>query len=346
MVINIESVRARQLIRRVRAVTAAAGGELLIHGLLIPYDLPSGDGRTITRDAVTWDLGGENSPPIPLLWAREGSGHEGATVGRVVEAWADDTGVNVTAVLDAASTDLLAREQVGRVAELVEARAAGWSAGLDDVTADETAEGGMRVTGARLRHVAIVDTPAFPGAFPQIGPAPVNAKALSGLTFPAAHFERWSSKDPVAFRVEADGRVWGHGAGVSAGRWPGRARFYQPDPDPEMKNFHTGTVLLDDGRHIRVGSLRGGGPHAPTSVDLAGNRAHHDVSTTVWARARAWDDEQGRLCFTGSVVPGLPAQFLGQVAGLGLSAELWPVRGLSRPSLVCAVSVPDPAWPV
>ena len=113
-----------------------------------------------------------------------------------------------------------------------------------------------------------------------------------------------------------------------------------------MRNFHTGTVSLDDGSVIRVGSLTAAGLHASPMGSVADQRRHHEDSTTVWAKVRAWNDRFGRLCISGSVVPGLDPNFVAQVSRLPVSVELWPVPGVSGRTMVGAHTVVTPAWPV
>ena len=113
-----------------------------------------------------------------------------------------------------------------------------------------------------------------------------------------------------------------------------------------MVNFHTGTVTLDNGNVIRAGNLTCAGLHASVSMSHAQQRRHHEDSTTVWAKVVAWNDRKGRLCVSGSLVPGLDPTFTAQVAGLPISPELWPVPGVRGLTLVGAHSVITPAWPV
>lgn len=339
--------------------------DIPVHGLAVPYDVATGDGRMVKRGALTWDLDQEG---IPLIWDRQEGDHTGMTLGRIDALRADASGVYVDAARLFATKDPEASAAVHRLVELIKENSAGWSVMLDDeevevthregaiienpdgsVTARYSRGDDMNViTSARIRHLAIVDTPAFPGARPVFGPAPINAAAAAVATYPAKHFERWQSNDLVPLRVDLDGRVWGHAAGSGCYR-DGTGQTcnkYTPDPDPKMRNFHTGTASLDNGNVIRVGSLTAAGLHASPVGSVEDQRRHHEDSTRVWARVTAWDDDRGRLCVSGSVVPGLDATFMAQVAGLPLSGEWWPVPGTPGLTLVGAHSVIAPAWPV
>lgn len=345
------------------AVTAAIR-DVEIHGLAVPYDIPTGDGRMVAGGAVSWDLELEG---VPIIWDRADGDHTGMVLGRIDKLRADDAGVWVESARLFGTSDAEASAAVDRVLELIEENAIGWSVMLDDETTvstfreakmTENEDGSVTVTSSRsdmqhtvtsgrIRHLAIVDTPAFPGARPVLGPAPVNAAAAAISTYSAEHFEHWTSDKLVPLQVTADGRVWGHAAGDGCYRGDNRVcRKYAADPDPKMRNFHTGTVGLDNGNVIRVGALTAANLHADARGSANDQRRHHEDSSTVWAKAVAWNDHKGRLCVAGSVVPGLPSELLDQVAGLPLSVELWPVPGVSGLTLVGAHSVITPAWPV
>lgn len=345
------------------AVTAAVN-DVEIHGLAVPYDQPTGDGRMIASGSLVWDLEEEG---VPIIWDRAEGDHTGAVVGRIDALRADDSGVWVESARLFGTSDAESGAAVDRIVELIRENAVGWSVMLDDETTvstfreakmTENEDGSVTVTSSRsdmlhtitsgrLRHLAIVDTPAFPGARPVLGPAPVNAAVAAVSTYPAAHFEKWDSEKLVPLQVSPDGRVWGHAAGDGCYRGDSKVcRKYTPDPDAKMRNFHTGTVGLDNGSVIRVGALTAASLHADARGSLHEQRRHHEDSSTVWAKVIAWNDHKGRLCVSGSVVPGLSAEFLDQVAGLPLSVELWPVPGVPGLTLVGAHTVITPAWPV
>lgn len=346
-------------------VAAILREDVQIHGLAVPYDLPTGDGRMVAKNALNWNLEDEG---VPIIWDRQEGDHTGMVLGKVDRLRGDDSGVYVEGARLFATEDPEASAAVSRVVELIAENALGWSVALDDEEVEvthreaeivENSDGSVTarygrghdmstVTSARVRHLAIVDTPAFPGARPVLGLAPVNAAAAAVATYPAGHFDRWESLEPVPLRVETDGRVWGHAAGDGCYRdGVGMAcSTYTPDPDPKMRNFHTGTASLTNGAVIRVGSLTAAGLHASVNNSLEEQRRHHEDSTRVWAKVVAWDDPQGRLCVSGSVVPGLDPTFMGQVAGLPISGEWWPVSGVRGLTLCGAHTVVTPALPV
>lgn len=346
-------------------ITAAAKGDIPFHGHAALWSVPSGDGRVIRRGGIEWDLDTEG---IPIIWDREEGDHTGMVLGRIDSITDDGIGPFVTGRLFA-TKDPIAKAAVARVVELIKENAIGWSVMLDSTVTEVTVrdpqvmemEDGTRMVrlahdddmaetvSSRMRHLAIVDTPAQPGARPILGPPPALAAAASAFVFPAEHFDKWESRDPVPLQVTSDGRIWGHGAGPGVCFRNGvksMCQTYQRDPDPQMRNFHVGTASLDNGETIRVGALTAAGLHASTSLDHNGQRAHHENSTTVYAKVRAWNDAQGRLCLSGSMVPGLDPTFQAQVAGLPISPEIWPVAGVPGVTLVGAHAVITPAWPV
>jgi hypothetical protein len=342
--------------------TAASPNDILLHGDMVLYDTLSGDGRGIRKDALTWDLEQEG---IPILWDRQDGDHTGMIVGRIDAAMNTGTSVFAESGRLFASEDPEVTAAVSRIVELIAENAIGWSIMLDDESVEyiirdpqvteqdgatvvvmKSGDEQMWVTSGRIRHIALVDTPAFPGARPVLGPPPALAAAAAVAVFPATHFEKWESREPVPLQTTPDGRFWGHAAGDGCFRnGSSRCEKYSRDPDPALSNFHTSTATLDNGEVIRVGVLTAGGLHASTNLDLNGQRQHHENSTTIYAKVRAWEDAYGRLCVSGSMIPGLDPTFAAQVAGLGLSIEKWPVPGKGL-TLCGAHAVPTQAWPV
>lgn len=340
------------------AHVAASPTDQPIHGLAVPLGEPTGDGRQIEAGALTWDLDVE---AVPVLWDQLEGDHTGAVVGVLDSITDDGKALQVTGRLfDFEGRDTLLN--------LIENNAIGWSIALDDIDAEtvytepkvtEEKDGSvrvritreqelMRVTYGRLRHLALVDTPAYPSARPMLGTPEPIAAAAQLHTYPAEHFARWESREPVPIQVTPDGHVWGHAAGDGCYRNGSKTQCqkYTRDPDPELRNFLTATATLDDGEVIRVGALTCAGLHADPRMTREQQRAHHENSSTVWARVTAWNDSRGRLCVSGSVVPGLDDQTLAQVAGLPVSVELWPCVGTPGVTLVGMHSVVSPAWPV
>lgn len=345
--------------------TAAARGDIPFHGYAALWDVPSGDGRMIRKGGIEWDLETEG---IPIIWDRDEGDHSGMVLGRIDSIVDDGIGPFVTGRLFA-SKDPIAKAAVARVTELIAENALGWSVMIDKVVNEITIRDpevvdmpdGSRMVrmahdddmsttvSSRLRHLAIVDTPAQPGARPILGPPPAQAAAAAVATYPAEHFAKWDSRDPMPLTTTPDGRIFGHIAGDGCFRNGDMVRCekYTRDPDPQLRNFHTGTATLDNGDVIRVGSLTAAGLHADTAnYNVDAQRHHHENSTTVYAKVVAWEDARGRLCVSGSLVPGLDPGFTAQVAGLPVSIERWPVQGVPGVTLVGAHAVPTPAWPV
>lgn len=344
---------------------AASEDDVVFHGPAIPLDTMTGDGRTIASGAVEWDLDVE---AVPLLWDEAEGDHTGAIVG-VLDQVAEIDGElrTVGRIFKFPNRDTLLN--------LIANNAIGWSVALDDIESvteyrepevEETEDGGMRVritremqvettTHGRLRHLALVDTSAYPSARPKLGVPPKDymtggaiAAAAAVATYPPNHFERWEGgKESTPLQVTKDGRVFGQIAGDGVCfRGAPTCQKYESDPDKDLRNFHTHTVTLDDGEVIRVGALVAGTVHASKNMSLAEQRQHHENTSRVWALVRAWEDDRGRLCVSGSVVPGLDPTFQAQAAAAPVSVEKWPVQGQRGVTLVGAVSVTTAAWPV
>lgn len=347
------------------AAIVAAGKDILIHGQAVPYELLTGDGRGVRRGALSWEAEGQS---VPIIWDRQDGDHTGMTLGVVDEWMADNSGLYVQSARLFGTDDPEAAAAVARVAELIEQNALGWSVMMDDEEVEiefkepdyiEGPDGSIKikykasdeqrwVTKARIRHLAIVDTPAWPGSRPALGPMEALAAAARVATYPATHFEKWESREVVPFQVTPDGRVFGHMAGDGCFRNGDKTTCikYSADPDPQLRNFHVGTATLDTGEVIRVGSLTCASLHADVNLSLDQQRQYHENTSTIWARVVAWEDSKGRLCASGSIVPGLDEATLAKVAGAPISVEKWPVPGFSGLTLCGAHAVVSPAWPV
>ena len=187
-----------------------------------------------------------------------------------------------------------------------------------------------------------------------VADAPITAAATmvrQAIVFPSTHFDRWDAdgKNQTPLTFDSDGRIFGHIAGTGCYRNGDmtQCKRYSPDPDPQLRNFHTWTTTLDDGRVIRTGALTAAANHADVRLPLEAARAYHENTSTVVARVVAWEDRRGRLAVAGSVVPGLPESMLGQVAGAPVSIEQWPTMETNgRNTLTAAHLVVAPAWPV
>jgi hypothetical protein len=242
--------------------------------------------------------------------------------------------------------DALTRYRAARLGERVRAHraavAAGPSAG-GAVTIEPCAECGDEEQGEVLQSpdAAVAD-------------APITAAATmvrQAVVFPSTHFDRWDAdgKNQTPLTFDADGRIFGHIAGTGCYRNGDmtQCKRYTKDPDPQLRNFHTWTTTLDDGRVIRTGALTAAANHADVRLPLEAARAYHENTSTVVASVVAWVDARVRLAVAGSVLPGLPQSVLGQVAGAPVSIEQWPTMETNgRNTLTAAHLVVAPAWPV
>lgn len=165
-----------------------------VSGVIVIEGEPTGDDRMIEAGALTWD-----TLPIPIIFDREDSDHTGMTVGRITDISRQGNDIVASGELSD-SEDAETQAAVLRVTELLEEGAVGVSIALDNESAEirvsaeaveqieeeieaieegelpdiETDDEGRQivarweageelyvVTSARIRHVAIVDTPAF-----------------------------------------------------------------------------------------------------------------------------------------------------------------------------------------
>src|SRR5688572_29748302 len=131
-----------------------------------------------------------------------------------------------------------------------------------------------------------------------VADAPITAAATmvrQAVVFPSTHFDRWDAggREQTPLTFEPDGRIYGHIAGTGCYRNGdmSQCKRYSPDPDPQLRNFHTWTTTLDDGRVIRTGALTAAANHADIRQPLEAARAYHENTSTVVARVVAWEDE-------------------------------------------------------
>lgn len=345
---------------------AASDDDLVIHGPAFLFEEMTGDGRIADAGSVEWDL---ESEAVPIIWDQADGDHTGGIVGVLDQVAEVDNELRTVA-------RLFTFENRDQLVNMIENNAIGWSVGLDSVEAtteyrepevEETKDGAIRVRitremqvermhHGRFRHLALVDTPAHAKARPRMGLPPKDymltdvepvAAAAAVATYPPSHFERWESKDPTPLQVTKDGHVFGHIAGAGC-RVDDAATCskYKRDPDPELRHFHTWSLTTDDGEVIRVGPLVAGTLHASRDMSLNAARQHHENTSKVWALVRAYEDSRGRLCVSGSVIPGLDPTFQAQAVSAPISVEKWPVPGVHGTTLTAAVSVNVPAWPV
>lgn len=370
MVDRLARFRARRLAAALRdaadvprGTVAAVHDEVAVVGPVTMEGEPTGDGRVFTPGCFTWQ-----DDPVPIIWDRDDGDHTGQILGTYTEFWRDDDGLLWGRGTLGPTTDDETAASITRVVELMDANAIGQSVRFDQFVAheettavrdDDDGDGEYVIryddwltvfTEARIRHVALVDTPAFDRCRPSldVGPA-AEVAGVSVRRLPAGHFADWTSaagRDAVPFQVGEDGRVFGHAAGTGCHRSSGPGcLLYTPDVDPTMAGFHTaGAVTLDDGSSVRVGPLTFGGLHADTSMTREQRRAHHEAGSTVVALVRAWDDAYGRLAVAGTLVDGLGSTVVDQLRGCAPSYERWPERG--GLTLLGLHMVPVPAHPV
>ena len=142
-------------------------------GVLALEGHPTGDGRTLAADSLTWNT------PLPLRWVKQDTGeHNGAVVvGKILTIdrvpHPDDPNVNIIKASGVFATTAEGQEAQHQVAEEL---AQGVSVDLDDMQftfadGDNTDDNGPRdvtITKARIRAATLVAIPAFAEAKLQV----------------------------------------------------------------------------------------------------------------------------------------------------------------------------------
>lgn len=200
-----------------------------------------------------------------------------------------------------------------------------------------------------------VDAPEGTSGRPVLDDAAITA-SLAPLTMPAAYFAQTMPTGPEPLRIsQPDAKGYRAIRGLAAPKGvchrSAMACFTFPaDPDPQLKHFHTGTLLrLDDGRDIRVGALTYAGHHLDPALAREGVKIdqtdnYRDDANRVLALVRAWPTRFG-LMIAGVIPPDVTEAQVTRALACSPSVELWP-RSDGRRTLMGIHLVPRPAWPV
>lgn len=319
----------------------------------------TGDGRRFMPNSLYWDDG-----RIPIIFDREEGDHSGATVGYIETQWRDGADIRGQGYLSA-SDDPTTVALVNRAAELLDEGAVGVSVGVDsprghadiDLTAWDEVEGedgNLRIpinyddvtltfTSARIRHLAIVDTPAFAGAhltrLPQTGALVAAASMSKDWMFDDPKFGvpgvddrlkydpgngKWSC--PPTIRGD---HYFGHVApwGVCLRGQPGRC---VTPPDANLEAFMRHYAGAAGGR--RTGVVQVAGSHADIGVGVMAAQKHYDNTGVAAADVRVGRDAYG-VWFSGMIRPDATNE---QRYALGASdvSGHWEMDLQGRPELV------------
>jgi hypothetical protein len=324
-------------------------------GILIVEGLPSGDGRMIAENALTWrDL------PLPLMAQFRnpdgGQGHDAAViVGRIERIQRVDNQLWGAGTFDLGS-------EAGREAHrlVAEGFMRGVSADLDMIEAELDEEallsggvGGMTVLAGRIMGATLVSFPAFEEAFLRLvepgetaeGPedalvasgaiaqawTPWDAKALvasGSVTVPVAPPSAWfdppSAEELTALRasgrsltVTDDGRVYGVAA-IFGSEHIGVRGVRPPRSRNRYAYFQTGEVHCAEGEVVSTGPLVAGTYHPDLYLPASDAQAFYADTGAAFADVTVHEVRCGReelMVFTGALRPDVDAVLLRTVRG-------------------------------
>jgi hypothetical protein len=306
-----------------------------VTGVLIREGEMTGDGRIFEPGSVRWD---SDTLPIPIIFDRQEGDHSGATVGRIESIWRDGSDIKGMGTLSA-SDDPETQALVARAAELLDEGAVGVSVGADstrgnvriDLSAfdDITEEDGFlqvpvaydqavrSFTEARLRHLAIVDTPAFATAWlrrDELTGAVVASAAIRPPYFDNPGFGVPGVDDRL--RYDPDSGKWSCPPTISGDHFyghvapmglclRGRADKCVTPPEGDLEGFMRGYAPGANGQRTGVVTLTDRNDHGHSSVGIGA------VEATKWydsvgrgvADVRVGRDAYG-IWFSGMVRPG------------------------------------------
>jgi hypothetical protein len=334
---------------------------IAVEGVMVVEGEMTGDGRYFEKGSVRWDAG---VLPLPLIWDRENGDHTGATIGLIDSVERRGNSIWGRGVLSD-SDDPETRAAVARVAELLSEGAVGVSIAADSIRGHaridnsvfdeiEEDEDGIKIpiaydmvtlgySEARLRHLAIVDTPAFASAalnaVPLTGALVASAGILHLGYFDNPNFgtpgddprlrydpdyQSWSC--PVT--VEGD-HIFGHVAPMGV-CLRGRPASCITPPDGDLEGFMRGYAPAAGGK--RTGVVVVGGSHADVGVGVIEASKHYDKTGRAGADVRVGRDAYG-IWFSGMIRPGLSKEDRYALAASDVSGH-WEIGKRGVPVLV------------
>jgi hypothetical protein len=319
----------------------------------------TGDGRYFEKGAIRWDAG---VLPLPLIWDREEGDHSGATIGYIDSVERRGSEIWGRGVLSD-SDDPETRAAVMRVGELLSEGAVGVSIAADSIRGHvridesifseiEEDEDGIKIpiaydtvtlgySEARLRHLAIVDTPAFPtaalNAIPTTGALVASAGILHFFDNPAFGVP---GVDP-RLRYDPDSQTWSCPVTVSGDHifghvapmgvcLRGRPASCITPPDGDLEGFMRGYAPAAGGQ--RTGVVVVGGSHADVGVGVIEASKHYDKTGRAGADVRVGRDAYG-IWFSGMIRPGLSKDDRYALAASDVSGH-WEIGQRGVPVLV------------
>jgi hypothetical protein len=366
--------------------------ELRWQGVIAIEGEPTGDGRMMEEGSLRWDGG-----TWPLLWSRSDGGHQASVVGYADEIWRDGNLIKAAGHLSDSEDDQ-AQADVTRVSELLREGAVGTSVALDDETAeirverqaidkgetpDDESAGGEEVddedrivvmrfrageemqvtTDARIRHIAVVDTPAFAeseiamaddegmaavGAHPRARIAavePGDSEAFANPQFGGDNDDRLVRQEPerqgesvtygCPLVVTDDGHVYGHAALWGRCHAGFASQCVAPPREGNYDRFLTGEAIPG----VRTGPLTVGTTHADLTVSGDEAMRHYSDTGRAVADVTVGEDDYG-IWVAGKLRPTATSDDVAELRGSSLSGDWRPIGGRLRLVGILAVNQP------
>lgn len=335
-------------------LTADASGQP-IEGVIALEGQDTGDGRHIEPDALFWEDG-----PWPLLFDRQDMDHDGPTVGTINVIERREDGVIWGTGNLSASEDPETQALVTRAAELFAEGAVGVSVRLDSEKTsmdnlgpeDEWPET-VTVFRGRIRHVAMVDTPAFSGAKLALAAAadpsafcdpgfghgsqnPMEANGDERLVWQEPERPEEDGQFGCPLTITEDGRIYGHAAlwGRCHVGYPGTC--VRPPKEPAAyRGFLTGERVPG----IPTGPLVMKTRHAPDHLDAGAASVHYAHTGYVPGDVTIGPDAYG-IWVSGQVRPDATETDIEVLRASALSGDWRPVGGRHRLIGILAVNAP------
>ena len=171
-----------------------------------------------------------------------------------------------------------------------------------------------------------------------------SVTAAGGPVVPPLEWFHHTLTEPTPLTVTDEGQVYGHlAAWGTCHVGIGNACVTPPSSHNDYANFHTGTVVVDDGGRVAVGKITLGGGHADPRDGYVAAVEHYDDAGSCVAVVRAYEDEYG-ICVAGALVPGVTDEQVAQLRRSPLSGDWRSIGG--NLELVAALAVNVPGFPV
>ena len=157
---------------------------------------------------------------------------------------------------------------------------------------------------------------------------------------PRDWFEPQQTSGPVPLTIQADGRVYGHGA-----TWDScHAGFTDrcvpvPRSVQDYKHFHRGGVMTADGAVMAVGHLTVGAGHAVPTLGLKAAAEHYDDASSTVAVVAAYEDRWG-IYLAGSLVADTDPEKIAMLLRSPLSGDWRQTDGNLELVAMHGVNVP------